>query len=50
MGFKSLGLDINKVGVIGSGNIGPDIAIHLSRNLVLYVYVVRRNGNFEAIN
>ena len=36
MAFTYFGREIRKVGVIGSGNIGPDIAIHLSQNLFSY--------------
>ncbi|RPJ05611.1 MAG: 3-hydroxyacyl-CoA dehydrogenase/enoyl-CoA hydratase family protein, partial [Deltaproteobacteria bacterium] len=33
MAFTMFGRTIRKVGVIGSGNIGPDIALHFSQNL-----------------
>lgn len=33
MGWKIFGRTINKVGVIGSGNIGPDIALYFSKVL-----------------
>jgi 3-hydroxyacyl-CoA dehydrogenase/enoyl-CoA hydratase/carnithine racemase len=33
MSYRSKGLDIPKVGVIGSGQIGPDIALHFSKAL-----------------
>jgi len=33
MAFTMFGRTIRKIGVIGSGNIGPDIALHLSQNL-----------------
>jgi enoyl-CoA hydratase/3-hydroxyacyl-CoA dehydrogenase len=33
MGFTFRGRTINKVGVIGSGQIGPDIALHFSKSL-----------------
>ncbi|NWF91310.1 MAG: enoyl-CoA hydratase/isomerase family protein [Syntrophaceae bacterium] len=36
MAFKMFGKTIRKVGVIGSGNIGPDIALHFSQNLYSY--------------
>jgi enoyl-CoA hydratase/3-hydroxyacyl-CoA dehydrogenase len=36
MAFKMFGRTIRKVGVIGSGNIGPDIALHFSQNLYPY--------------
>ncbi len=33
MSFAMFGRTIRKIGVIGSGNIGPDIALHFSQNL-----------------
>ncbi|MGQ9636323.1 MAG: 3-hydroxyacyl-CoA dehydrogenase/enoyl-CoA hydratase family protein [Thermodesulfobacteriota bacterium] len=36
MAFTMFGRTIRKVGVIGSGNIGPDIALHFSQNLYPY--------------
>lgn len=36
MAFSMFGRTIRKVGVIGSGNIGPDIALHFSQNLYSY--------------
>jgi enoyl-CoA hydratase/3-hydroxyacyl-CoA dehydrogenase len=33
MGYQVSGRNINKVGVIGSGNIGPDIALYFSQTL-----------------
>ena len=36
MPFTMFGRTIRKVGVIGSGNIGPDIALHFSQNLYSY--------------
>ncbi len=36
MPFTMFGRTIRKVGVIGSGNIGPDIALHFSQNLYTY--------------
>jgi enoyl-CoA hydratase/3-hydroxyacyl-CoA dehydrogenase len=33
MAFAMFGRTIRKIGVIGSGNIGPDIALHFSQNL-----------------
>jgi enoyl-CoA hydratase/3-hydroxyacyl-CoA dehydrogenase len=36
MAFKMFGRAIRKIGVIGSGNIGPDIALHFSQNLFSY--------------
>ncbi len=36
MAFTMFGRTIRKVGVIGSGNIGPDIALHFSQNLYSY--------------
>ena len=36
MAFTMLGRTIRKIGVIGSGNIGPDIALHFSQNLYSY--------------
>jgi len=36
MAFKMFGRTIRKVGVIGSGNIGPDIALHFSQTLHAY--------------
>jgi enoyl-CoA hydratase/3-hydroxyacyl-CoA dehydrogenase len=36
MAFTMFGRTIRKVGVIGSGNIGPDIALHFSQNLFNY--------------
>lgn len=36
MAFNMFGRSIRKVGVIGSGNIGPDIALHFSQNLYGY--------------
>jgi len=36
MAFTMFGWTIRKVGVIGSGNIGPDIALHFSQNLYSY--------------
>ncbi|HUL37915.1 MAG TPA: 3-hydroxyacyl-CoA dehydrogenase/enoyl-CoA hydratase family protein, partial [Thermodesulfobacteriota bacterium] len=33
MPFTMFGRTIRKVGIIGSGNIGPDIALHFSQNL-----------------
>lgn len=41
MSFTLFGRTIRKIGVIGSGNIGPDIALHFSQNLYSYgVHVV----------
>ncbi len=34
MAFTMFGRTIRKIGVIGSGNIGPDIALHFSQNLL----------------
>jgi enoyl-CoA hydratase/3-hydroxyacyl-CoA dehydrogenase len=36
MSFTLFGRTIRKIGVIGSGNIGPDIALHFSQNLYSY--------------
>ena len=36
MAFTMFGRTIRKIGVIGSGNIGPDIALHFSQNLYIY--------------
>lgn len=36
MVFTMFGRTIRKIGVIGSGNIGPDIALHFSQNLYAY--------------
>jgi enoyl-CoA hydratase/3-hydroxyacyl-CoA dehydrogenase len=36
MAFTQFGRTIRKIGVIGSGNIGPDIALHFSQNLYSY--------------
>jgi len=36
MAFTMFGRTIRKIGVIGSGNIGPDIALHFSQNLTAY--------------
>ena len=36
MAFTMFGRTIRKIGVIGSGNIGPDIALHFSQNLYFY--------------
>ena len=36
MAFTQFGRTIKKIGVIGSGNIGPDIALHFSQNLYSY--------------
>ena len=36
MAFKMFGRTIRKIGVIGSGNIGPDIALHFSQTLHAY--------------
>jgi enoyl-CoA hydratase / 3-hydroxyacyl-CoA dehydrogenase len=36
MPFTMFGRTIRKIGVIGSGNIGPDIALHFSQNLYSY--------------
>jgi len=36
MAFTMFGRKIQKVGIIGSGNIGPDIALHFSQNLSPY--------------
>lgn len=36
MAFNMFGRTIRKVGVIGSGNIGPDIALHFSQTLYGY--------------
>src|SRR4030042_966223 len=36
MAFTMFGRTIRKIGVIGSGNIGPDIALHFSQNLSSY--------------
>lgn len=36
MSFTMFGRTIRKIGVIGSGNIGPDIALHFSQNLYSY--------------
>ncbi len=51
MAFVYFDREIRKVGVIGSGNIGPDIAIHLSQNLaplgVPLVVVGRRQVSLD---
>ena len=31
MAFEFRGLTVNKIGVIGSGQIGPDIALHFTK-------------------
>ncbi len=36
MAFTMFGRTIRKIGIIGSGNIGPDIALHFSQNLYSY--------------
>ncbi|PIV20482.1 MAG: hypothetical protein COZ69_02955 [Deltaproteobacteria bacterium CG_4_8_14_3_um_filter_45_9] len=36
MAFTMFGRTIRKIGVVGSGNIGPDIALHFSQNLYAY--------------
>jgi 3-hydroxyacyl-CoA dehydrogenase/enoyl-CoA hydratase/carnithine racemase len=36
MAFTMFGRTIRKIGVIGSGNIGPDIALHFSQNLYAF--------------
>jgi enoyl-CoA hydratase/3-hydroxyacyl-CoA dehydrogenase len=36
MAFTMFGRTIRKIGVIGSGNIGPDIALHFAQNLYSY--------------
>ena len=36
MALTMFGRTIRKIGVIGSGNIGPDIALHFSQNLHPY--------------
>ncbi len=36
MAFTMFGRTIRKIGVIGSGNIGPDIALHFSQTLHAY--------------
>ncbi|MGQ9645594.1 MAG: 3-hydroxyacyl-CoA dehydrogenase/enoyl-CoA hydratase family protein [Thermodesulfobacteriota bacterium] len=36
MAFTMFGRTIQKIAVIGSGNIGPDIALHFSQNLFSY--------------
>src|SRR3990172_5818768 len=36
MAFTRFGRTIRKIGVIGSGNIGPDIALHFSQTLHAY--------------
>ena len=36
MAFTMFGRTIRKIGIIGSGNIGPDIALHFSQNLYAY--------------
>lgn len=36
MPFTLFGRTIGKVGIIGSGNIGPDIALHFSQSLMAY--------------
>ena len=36
MAFTLFGRTLRKIGVIGSGNIGPDIALHFSQNLHPY--------------
>ena len=36
MAFMMFGRTIRKIGVIGSGNIGPDIALHFSQNFYSY--------------
>ncbi len=36
MAFTMFGRTIRKIGVIGSGNIGPDIALHFSQSLISY--------------
>jgi len=36
MAFAMFGHTIRKIGVIGSGNMGPDIALHFSQNLHTY--------------
>ncbi|MGZ3568769.1 MAG: 3-hydroxyacyl-CoA dehydrogenase NAD-binding domain-containing protein, partial [Thermodesulfobacteriota bacterium] len=40
MAFTMFGRTIRKIGVIGSGNIGPDIALHFSQNLYTYAVPV----------
>ena len=40
MSFTMFGRTIRKIGVIGSGNIGPDIALHFSQNLSSGVSIV----------
>ena len=40
MAFTMFGRTIRKIGVIGSGNIGPDIAFHFSQNLYTYAVPV----------
>jgi len=40
MAFTMFGRTIRKIGVIGSGNIGTDIALHLSQNLQGYGVLV----------
>ncbi|MDI7261062.1 MAG: 3-hydroxyacyl-CoA dehydrogenase/enoyl-CoA hydratase family protein [Thermodesulfobacteriota bacterium] len=36
MALTMFGRTIRKIGVVGSGNIGPDIALHFSQNLYAY--------------
>jgi enoyl-CoA hydratase/3-hydroxyacyl-CoA dehydrogenase len=36
MAFTMFGRTIRKIGIVGSGNIGPDIALHFSQNLYAY--------------
>src|SRR4030043_2166512 len=36
LALKMFGRTIRKIGVIGSGNIGPDIALHFSQTLHAY--------------
>ena len=36
MAFTRFGRTIRKIGIIGSGNIGPDIALHFSQTLYSY--------------
>ncbi|MBI4243347.1 MAG: 3-hydroxyacyl-CoA dehydrogenase/enoyl-CoA hydratase family protein [Planctomycetes bacterium] len=36
MSFELFGRKINKIGVIGSGQIGPDIALHFTKSLCQY--------------
>jgi 3-hydroxyacyl-CoA dehydrogenase len=36
MSFEMFGRTIRKIGVVGSGNIGPDIALHCSQTLHAY--------------